>query len=48
MKWRPQSGRLREFPEIDRAEWFELAAAGQKISAGQETFLKELKSSNLE
>jgi len=42
MEWPPKSGRRQEFPEIDRAEWFDLAAARRKIKAGQETLLEEL------
>jgi predicted NUDIX family NTP pyrophosphohydrolase len=33
---------LREFPEIDRAEWFALEVALQKINAGQAALLREL------
>lgn len=42
MEWPPKSGRQQEFPEIDRAEWFDLAAARKKIKAGQEAFIDEL------
>ncbi len=31
-----------EFPEIDRAEWFDLATAKTKIKAGQEGLIEEL------
>ncbi len=27
MEWPPKSGKMQEFPEVDRAEWFALAAA---------------------
>jgi predicted NUDIX family NTP pyrophosphohydrolase len=30
-----KSGRLQAFPEIDRAEWFDLEAARSKILSGQ-------------
>jgi len=42
MEWPPKSGRQQEFPEIDRAEFFDLATARKKIKAGQEAFLEEL------
>lgn len=42
MEWPPRSGRQREFPEIDRAEFFDLATARRKIKAGQEILLEEL------
>jgi predicted NUDIX family NTP pyrophosphohydrolase len=35
MEWPPRSGRKQEFPEIDRAAWFPLAAAREKIHKGQ-------------
>jgi predicted NUDIX family NTP pyrophosphohydrolase len=44
MEWPPKSGRQMEFPEIDRAEFFNLAGARKKIKAGQEKFLDELES----
>jgi predicted NUDIX family NTP pyrophosphohydrolase len=42
MEWPPHSGRQQEFPEIDRAEWFNLATARTKIKAGQEALIEEL------
>ncbi|HEX6666867.1 MAG TPA: NUDIX domain-containing protein [Solirubrobacterales bacterium] len=42
MEWPPRSGRQEEFPEVDRAEWFGLEAARQKILAGQAPFLDRL------
>jgi predicted NUDIX family NTP pyrophosphohydrolase len=42
IQWPPKSGRQQEFPEIDRAEFFDLATARQKIKAGQEALLDEL------
>src|SRR5262249_25172978 len=36
MEWPPKSGRQVEFHEIDRADFFDLAAANRKIKAGQE------------
>jgi predicted NUDIX family NTP pyrophosphohydrolase len=43
MEWPPKSGRQQEFPEVDRADWFDLEAAKVKIFKGQERFLDELK-----
>jgi predicted NUDIX family NTP pyrophosphohydrolase len=42
MEWPPKSGRQTEFPEIDRAEFFDLAMARNKIKAGQEALIEEL------
>jgi len=42
MEWPPRSGRRQSFPEIDRAEWFDLATARQKINKGQVPLIDEL------
>jgi len=42
MPWPPGSGVLREFPEIDRAEWFPLEIARRKILKGQAELLERL------
>ena len=42
LEWPPKSGRHREFPEVDRAGWFSIAAAKEKILQGQAGFLDEL------
>lgn len=42
LEWPPKSGRRREFPEIDRAQWFPVGAARQKITKGQAGFLDRL------
>ena len=42
LEWPPKSGRMQAFPEIDRAEWFDLAGAAEKIVVGQRTFLDRL------
>ncbi|MCW2501434.1 MAG: hydrolase [Frankiales bacterium] len=39
MQWH---GRWQEFPEVDRAEWFDLATARGKIMQAQEPFLDRL------
>lgn len=35
MVWPPRSGEVREFPEIDRAAWFDVPTARAKLVAGQ-------------
>ena len=42
MEWPPRSGRMREFPEVDRAEWFTLETARGKIHTAQRPFLDRL------
>lgn len=42
MAWPPRSGRMRTFPEIDRACWFTLADARERIVRGQVGFLDRL------
>ena len=44
MEWPPKSGRRQAFPEIDRAEFFDLETARRKIKLGQEGLLDELES----
>lgn len=41
-EWPPRSGRMRSFPEVDRAEWFTLEDARQKINAAQAELLDRL------
>jgi predicted NUDIX family NTP pyrophosphohydrolase len=42
LEWPPGSGRLREYPEVDRAAWFPLEVARRKILKGQLGFLDQL------
>ncbi|QKV91131.1 NUDIX domain-containing protein [Streptomyces sp. NA02950] len=42
MEWPRGSGRMREFPEIDRVEWLDLERARTKIVAKQGLFLDRL------
>jgi predicted NUDIX family NTP pyrophosphohydrolase len=42
LEWPPKSGRRANFPEVDRAEWFEPATARQKILPGQRDFIDRL------
>jgi predicted NUDIX family NTP pyrophosphohydrolase len=42
MEWPARSGVMREFPEIDRAQWFTLDEAQRKLIDGQRPMLAEL------
>lgn len=42
MEWPPNSGRQAEFPEVDRAEFFNLVAARTKINPRQSKLLDQL------
>jgi predicted NUDIX family NTP pyrophosphohydrolase len=42
MEWPPKSGKKKMFPEIDKAEWFEIKTAKEKINPGQENLIVEL------
>jgi predicted NUDIX family NTP pyrophosphohydrolase len=42
LEWPPHSGQTKEFPEVDRAAWFSLEEAAEKIHPGQAGFLQEL------
>jgi predicted NUDIX family NTP pyrophosphohydrolase len=44
MEWPPRSGKFQEFVEIDRAEWFTLDLAMEKILEGQQPLLAEAQS----
>lgn len=39
LEWPPRSGQVRSFPEVDRAEWFPLADARNRLVSGQVPFL---------
>jgi len=43
LEWPPRSGIQQQFPEVDRAAWFTLEAAREKIIKGQAGFLEELR-----
>lgn len=43
MEWPPRSGQEREFPEVDRAEWFSPALATEKINPAQAAFVDRLR-----
>lgn len=42
VEWPPRSGSQQTFPEVDRAEFFALAIAREKINAAQTAFLDRL------
>ncbi len=42
MEWPPRSGRTREFPEVDRAAWFGLDEARERILPAQAPLLDRL------
>lgn len=42
IEWPPKSGKQQEFPEVDRAEWFTITVALEKILSGQRELILEL------
>jgi predicted NUDIX family NTP pyrophosphohydrolase len=42
VQWPPRSGRMIEIPEVDRAEWFTIEQAEQKINPAQVELLERL------
>lgn len=42
LEWPPNSGQLKEFPEVDQAAWFPLPEARKRIIKAQGQFLEEL------
>jgi len=42
LEWPRRSGIMREFPEIDRAGWFDVESARKKIHKGQQDFIDRL------
>ena len=42
MEWPKDSGILREFPEVDKAAWFDINEAFKKILTSQKPFLERL------
>lgn len=42
MEWPPRSGRTAQFPEVDRAGWFGIEEAGERIHPAQRAFLDRL------
>jgi predicted NUDIX family NTP pyrophosphohydrolase len=42
MEWPPRSGRRREFPEVDRAQWFGLEEARARLNPAQVALIDRL------
>jgi predicted NUDIX family NTP pyrophosphohydrolase len=42
MEWPPKSGRQMEFPEVDRAEFFDVPVTKRKVKAAQDALIDEL------
>jgi predicted NUDIX family NTP pyrophosphohydrolase len=45
LEWPPRSGRKQRFPEVDRAAWFDLDTARNKMLAAQRLFIDRLEAS---
>jgi predicted NUDIX family NTP pyrophosphohydrolase len=43
LEWPPRSGRVQHFPEIDRAAWFGLDEARDRLVKGQVPYLERLR-----
>ena len=41
MQWPPRSGQWQSFPEVDKAAWFNIPEAKEKINAAQVLFIEE-------
>lgn len=44
MEWPPKSGKTQTFPEVDKAEWFNIETAKTKINQAQIDLISELES----
>ena len=42
MEWPPKSGKKQSFPEIDKAAWFTISNAREKINSSQAALLDQL------
>ena len=40
LEWPPHSGRMQSFPEVDRAGWFDITSAAEKINPAQLALLE--------
>ena len=47
LEWPPRSGRTQQFPEVDKAGWFDLDAGRRMILAAQKTFIDRLEEARL-
>jgi predicted NUDIX family NTP pyrophosphohydrolase len=42
MEWPPRSGKFQQFPEMDRADWFSVTTAKEKIIPAQAALIDQL------
>jgi predicted NUDIX family NTP pyrophosphohydrolase len=42
IEWPPRSGKMQQFPEVDRAGWFDLETARRKLLLAQRAFIDRL------
>nr|VFK24123.1 MAG: Predicted NTP pyrophosphohydrolase, NUDIX family [Candidatus Kentron sp. LFY] len=42
LEWPPKSGKMQEFPEVDKANWYSLGEAKYKIHKGQIAIIEQL------
>jgi predicted NUDIX family NTP pyrophosphohydrolase len=42
IEWPPRSGKMQQFPEVDRAGWFDLETARRKLIPAQRLFIDRL------
>jgi predicted NUDIX family NTP pyrophosphohydrolase len=42
IEWPPHSGKMQQFPEVDRAGWFDLDTARRKLLPAQRAFIDRL------
>jgi predicted NUDIX family NTP pyrophosphohydrolase len=47
LEWPPKSGKIQQFPEVDRYVWFDMATAREKLNAAQVAVLEELERNRL-
>jgi len=47
LEWPPKSKKIQKFPEVDKAQWFDIDTAYQKIVKSQRIFLDRLKATLL-
>ena len=42
LEWPPRSGKVQDYPEVDKGNWFNVTTAKEKISKGQLNFIDQL------
>jgi predicted NUDIX family NTP pyrophosphohydrolase len=42
LEWPPKTGKMAEYPEVDRGAWFSIEEARQKILSSQESLISDL------